>query len=335
MRIAVDLMGADLKPKDLLAGLHSAARECPDLHIIAVGRESDIRPYIDKELKNIEIRNANDVIGPDEDPAFSVRRKKEASMVVAGQMVFDGEADAMISAGNTGALVATGIFVMKRMDGVERPGLAPMIPTVDNVGVIALDLGANMDAQPEHLVQYAIMGSIYREKINGIVKPRVGLLNVGTEEGKGNKLTSSAYDLLAKAPIHFVGNVEARDVLTRNCDVLICDGFVGNVLLKAMEGTANTMFSIIRNELTSSFFTKLLALPLRSSLRKIKDKYNYKSTGGGILLGVNGLCFKAHGSSDSFAFKNAIFQARKAIENDLIGVIAKELQKQAESTDRK
>lgn len=327
MRIAVDVMGADLEPRALLDGIVLAAREWPDTHLFVVGHEEQIKPYIDHSVSNIEIVHASEMITSTDDPGFAVRRKKEASMVLAGQMVFDGEVDAMISAGNSGALVATGLFVIKRMDGVDRPALAPIIPTVDNVGVLALDLGANMDSMPEHLLQYAILGSIYRQKINGIDKPRVGLLNVGTEAGKGNKLSMSAFDLLAEAPIHFIGNVEARDVLQRNCDVLVCDGFVGNVLLKAMEGTANTMFSIIRDELSASFWTKLLAAPLRTRLRGIKDKYNYKSTGGGVLIGVNGLCFKAHGSSDAFAFKNAIAQARKAIQHDLIAVMAAEMRK--------
>src|SRR5690606_20097376 len=168
------------------------------------------------------------------------------SMVVAGTLVKEGHAEAMLSAGNTGALMATGLLVVGRMDGIERPALAPMMPTMDDKGVLSLDLGANMDAKPEHLLQYAIMGSIYRNKVHGIEKPRVGLLNVGTEEKKGNELTKAAYELLKQSPIHFIGNVESRDVLNRNCDVLVCDGFAGNIMLKSMEGAAGTIFSALK-----------------------------------------------------------------------------------------
>lgn len=163
-------------------------------------------------------------------------------MVVAGRMVREGEADAMISAGNTGALMTTGLLVVGRMEGIERPALAPMIPTIDDQGILALDLGANMDAKPEHLAQYALMGSLYRQKVHGVTSPRVGLLNVGTEAGKGNELTKLAFPLIEQLPVHFVGNVESRDVLTGNCDVLVCDGFAGNIMLKSLEGTAGPYF---------------------------------------------------------------------------------------------
>jgi glycerol-3-phosphate acyltransferase PlsX len=327
LKIAVDIMGADLEPSVLLAGIQDAAKEWPTLELLAVGDEKQITPYIDGKIKNITVVHAEDIIGPNDDPASAAKRKLQSSMVIAARLVRDQSADAMISAGNTGGLVSAGALHIKRIPGVIRPALAPMIPTVDNIGLLALDLGANMDCKAEQLLQFAIMGSIYREKIHDLPNPRVGLLNVGTEDGKGNALTKAAHELLIQAPINYIGNVEARDVLQRNCDVLVCDGFVGNVLLKAMEGTANTMFQIIRDELSHSVWTKLLALPLRNRLRGIKDKYNYKSTGGGVLLGVNGLCLKAHGSSDAFAIKNAILQAKKAHENRLIEVIQDELSK--------
>jgi glycerol-3-phosphate acyltransferase PlsX len=319
-------MGADHQPAELIKGLNMAAEEWLDVQLIAVGDEAILSQYIGSDSK-LKIQHAADFIRPDMDGAHAVRRNKQASVVVAATLVFNGEADAMISAGNTGALVSAGFLYIKRLDDIKRAELAPMIPTVDNVGVLALDLGADMDSEPLQLVQYAIMGSAYRKMFHGMDRPRVGLLNVGTEDGKGNCLSKQAFELLKTAPINFIGNVEARDVLQRNCDVLVCDGFSGNILLKAMEGTANTMFSIIRDELSASFWTKLLALPLRKRLRGIKDKYNYKSTGGGILLGVNGLCFKAHGSSDALAIKNAISQARYAIKNDLLNVIRSEIKK--------
>ncbi len=335
LRIAVDVMSADHDPSVLINGMLMAAQEWSDIKLIAVGNEELLSKYIDTSKTGIEIKHASDIIGPNEDGAYAARRNLNASVVVAANLVSDKHADAMISAGNTGALVAAGLFHIKRLNGIKRAALAPMIPTVDNIGVLALDLGADMDSEAIQLVQYAIMGSVYRKMFHGIENPRVGLLNVGTEPGKGNKLTKATYELLTEAPVNFIGNVEARDVLQRNCDVLVCDGFPGNILLKAMEGTANTMFSIIREELSSSWWTKLLALPMRSKLRGIKDKYNYKSTGGGILLGVNGLCFKAHGSSDAYAIKNAISQARKAIQLDLVQVIGHEISKYTVNSDGK
>lgn len=247
-------------------------------------------------------------------------------MVVAGRMVREGEADAMISSGNTGALMTTGLLVVGRMQGIERPALAPMIPTLDDVGVLALDLGANMDAKPEHLVQYALMGSIYRNKVHGIAKPRVGLLNVGTEPGKGNELTKEAYPLLENLPgIHFIGNVEARDVLTGNCDVLVCDGFAGNILLKSLEGTAGALFALLKEQFSRSLKTKLGAAMLMPELRALKGKMDYKEHGGAPLLGLSGLVVKGHGSSDGNAVKNAVRQARIALQADLVPSISKEI----------
>ncbi len=334
MKIAVDVMGADLQPHELLQGIHLAAQEWPDTELIVVGDEKLLAPHIDQSLSNVRVLHAESFVTPLDKPE-SVRTNRQASMAIAGHLVKNREVDAMISAGNTGALVATGLLIIRRIEGIDRPALAPLIPTVDNVGILALDLGANMDADIEQLAQYAVMGSIYRQNIHGMPKPRVGLLNVGTEAGKGNRQTTAAYELFSTLPIHFIGNVEARDVLSRNCDVLICDGFAGNVLLKAMEGTVSTLFQILRDELTKTFWSRLFALPLRSSLRQIKEKYNYKSVGGGILLGVDGLCFKAHGSSDAYAIKNAVFQARTAISQQLLTVLKEETAKLQLTTNRK
>lgn len=246
-------------------------------------------------------------------------------MVVAGRLVREGQAEAMISAGNTGALMTTGLLVVGRLEGIERPALAPMIPTVDQRGVLALDLGANMDAKPEHLAQYALMGSIYRQKVHGIAAPRVGLLNVGTEAMKGNELTKAAYPLLEDLPIHFVGNVESRDILSGACDVIVCDGFAGNIMLKSLEGTAGTMFSILKQEFSKSLKNKLAAAVLMPSLRGIKKMMDYKEHGGAPLLGLNGLVVKGHGSSDGGAIRNAVRQARLALQSQLTENIAKEI----------
>lgn len=326
MRIAIDAMGGDHAPGVAVQGALEAAREYQDVELILVGDEARLAPLVGQAPANLRILHATETISSDDEPVKAVRRKKDSSMVVAGRLVKDKEADAMISAGNTGALMATGLLVVGRIDGISRPALAPMIPTRDGKGVLALDLGANMDATPENLVQYAIMGSIYRQKVHGIDSPRVGLLNVGSEEMKGNELTKAAYPLLQNAPIHFVGNVEARDVLQAECDVLVCDGFVGNILLKSLEGTADVIFSVLKEEFTKSFLTKLAAAIVKPGLSRFKKKLDYTEHGGAPLLGVNGLCLKSHGSSDAKAFKNAVRQARIALQNDLVGTISREIQ---------
>ncbi|NMM51292.1 phosphate acyltransferase PlsX [Paenibacillus aquistagni] len=325
MKIVIDAMGGDHAPKSNVEGACEAAKMWKDMEIILVGDEAQIRPLLQDAPSNITVVHAPERIEADDEPVKAVRRKKGASMVMAGRMVREGEADCMISAGNTGALMTTGLLVVGRMDGVERPALAPMLPTTDGKGVLALDLGANMDAKPEHLVQYAIMGSIYREKMHGMPKPRVGLLNVGTEAKKGNELTKEVFPMLEKANIHFVGNVEARDVLESNCDILVCDGFVGNVMLKSLEGTAGSLFDVLKKEFTRNFMTKMAAAILMPGLKRLKKMMDYKEHGGAPLLGLQGLVIKAHGSSDKRAVLNAIRQARTALENQLIATISSEI----------
>lgn len=325
MRIAIDAMGGDHAPDAVVAGALQAAAEWPDTQLILVGRKDRLEPLLAGCPSNVRLHHAEEMIGAEDEPVKAVRRKKDASMVVAGQLVRAKEADAMISAGNTGALMATGLLVVGRIKGIERPALAPMIPSMDGEGVLALDLGANMDATPEHLLQYAIMGSVYRSKVHGVAKPRVGLLNVGTEPGKGNELTKAAFPLLQEAPIHFVGNVEARDVLSGTCDVLVCDGFVGNILLKSLEGTAGAIFSALKTEFTRSLSTKLAAAVLKPGLSQFKKKLDYTEHGGAPLLGIDGLVLKSHGSSDAHAFKNAVRQARTALQNGLVEAISSEI----------
>ncbi|MDF2657394.1 MAG: phosphate acyltransferase [Paenibacillus sp.] len=326
MRIAIDAMGGDNAPRTTVEGALLAAREWSDVQIILVGDETQIAAFMHTGSvpANVTVHHASDVIAADDEPVRAVRRKKDASMVVAGRLIREGAADAMISAGNTGALMTTGLLIVGRIDGIERPALAPMLPTMDDSGVLALDLGAYMDASPHNLLQYAVMGSIYRNKVHGLQKPRVGLLNVGTEAMKGNELTKQAYPLLEQAPIHFIGNVEARDVLQGACDVLVCDGFVGNILLKSMEGTAGTIFSVLKTEFTRSFFSKLAAAVLKPGLVAFKKKMDYNEHGAAPLLGIEGLVLKSHGSSDANAIKNAVRQARIALASRLVEAISTE-----------
>ncbi|XID95188.1 phosphate acyltransferase PlsX [Paenibacillaceae bacterium WGS1546] len=325
MRIAIDAMGGDNAPQAHVESALSAAAEWPDTQLILVGRPDVLEPLIGPGGPgNVSIEPAAEVIASDDEPVRAVRRKTDASMVVAGRMVKEGRADAMISAGNTGALMATGLLVVGRMKGIDRPGLAAIFPTLDNKGLLALDMGANMDAKPEHLLQYALMGSLYRSKVHGIAQPRVGLLNVGTEAAKGNELTKLAFGLLENAPIRFVGNVEARDVLDGACDVIVCDGFSGNILLKALEGAAQSIFKLLKEELTSSLTSKLAAGVLKPSFRRVRERMDYNEYNGAPLLGINGLVVKGHGSSNAKAMKTAIRQTRTAIGNRLIASLAEE-----------
>lgn len=325
MRIAIDAMGGDNAPKIVVEGALAAAKEWKDVQIILVGNSAAIEAHLTEKPANLTIHHTEEVIEAEDEPVKAVRRKKDASMVVAGRLVREKKAEAMISAGNTGALMTTGLLVVGRIPGIERPALAPMIPTMDGNGVLALDLGANMDATAEQLIQYAIMGSIYRSKVHGIAKPRVGLLNVGTEATKGNELTKAAYPLMEQAPIHFVGNVESSQVLRAKCDVIVCDGFAGNIMLKSLEGAASTIFSALKQEFTKTFFTKLAAAVLKPGLTQFRKKLDYNEHGAAPFLGIDGLVLKSHGSSDANAIKNAVRQARIALQNDLVGTISAEI----------
>jgi glycerol-3-phosphate acyltransferase PlsX len=325
MRIAVDAMGGDHAPEAVVVGALQAAKTWSDLEIILVGDAKLIEPMMTEKCENIMIHHTSERIEADDEPVKAVRRKKQASMVLAAKMVADHQADAMISAGNTGALMTAGLLVVGRIPGILRPALAPMIPNIHGGGVIALDLGANMDANAEHLCQYAVMGSLYRKKVHQISDPRVGLLNIGTEAMKGNELTKEAFKLLEKAPITFIGNVESRDVLNPPCDVIVCDGFAGNIMLKSYEGAAKIIFSAIKQEFTRNIFTKLAASIVKQGLSSFRKKFDYTEHGAAPLLGINGIVLKCHGSSDAHAYKNAFRQARLMFNNQLVETITNEI----------
>lgn len=325
MRIAIDAMGGDHAPKEIVLGAVKAVQHFSDLEITLFGKEEAIRPFLSK-TDRIQLIHTEEVIEATDEPVRAVRRKKQASMVLMAEEVKQGRAHACISAGNTGALMAAGLFIVGRIEGIERPALAPTLPTLDGKGFVFLDVGANVDARPEHLLQYALMGSIYAEKTRGIRKPRVGLLNVGTEDQKGNDLAKRAFQLMQSANIHFVGNVEARDLLEGVADVVVTDGFTGNVALKTIEGTAISMFTMLKEALTSSFSSKLAAAVLKPKLLEIKKKMDYSEYGGAALFGLNAPVIKAHGSSDANAIFHAIRQAREMVLHDMVGTIKEELE---------
>lgn len=331
MKLAIDAMGGDNAPKEIVLGAMKAVDAFPDLTLILVGNEQKIKEHL-KEHDRIQIIHTNEVILGTDEPVRAVRRKKTASMVLAAQQVTDGNADACISAGNTGALMAAGLFVIGRIEGIERPALSPTLPTIGGEGFLLLDVGANADAKPEHLLQYAIMGSIYSEKVRGIASPRVGLLNIGTEEKKGNELTKQAFGLLKSSNLNFIGNVEARDLLEGVADVVITDGFTGNMVLKTLEGTALSVFKMLKTALTSSLKAKLAAAVLKPDLYKLKNKMDYSEYGGAGLFGLKAPVIKAHGSSDAQAIYSAVRQARDMVENHVTGLIKDSVEKTKESS---
>ncbi|SPU11681.1 putative glycerol-3-phosphate acyltransferase PlsX [Niallia circulans] len=320
MKIAMDAMGGDNAPKEIVIGAQKAIETFSDLEILLVGDEKQIQSFLTNK-ERIDILHTEEQILATDEPVRAVRRKKTASMVLGATEVKEGRADAFISAGNTGALMATGLFVVGRMEGIDRPALAPTLPTISGEGFLLLDVGANVDAKPENLVQYAMMGSIYSEKVRGVAKPRVGLLNIGTEEKKGNELTKKTFELLQSTNIHFIGNVEARDLLDGVCDVAVTDGFTGNMILKTVEGTAMSMFKMIKAELMSSFTSKMAAAVLKPNLKQIKNKLDYSEYGGAALFGLNAPVIKAHGSSDSQAIFSAIRQTREFVQSGVVAQI--------------
>ncbi|MFQ3543367.1 phosphate acyltransferase PlsX [Halobacillus rhizosphaerae] len=320
MKLAIDAMGGDHAPEEIVKGAVQAAKSIPNLTITLIGDEEKIRPFLNNE-KNITIIHTTEVITSEDEPVRAVRRKKNASMVLMANEVKEGRADGCISAGNTGALMSAGLFIIGRMPGVDRPALSPTLPTQDGQGFLMLDVGANVDAKPEHLLQYAVIGSIYAEKVRNINKPRVGLLNVGTEDGKGSDLTKKAFQLMKEAPIHFIGNVESRDLLDGAADVVVTDGFTGNVALKTIEGTALTMFSMMKKTFMSSLKTKLAAGLVKKDLKKLQTQLDYSEYGGAGLFGLSAPVIKAHGSSNQRAVYNAIRQACQMVERDVTTTI--------------
>ncbi|MEM1503280.1 phosphate acyltransferase PlsX [Domibacillus sp. 8LH] len=325
MKLAIDAMGGDHAPEQIILGVNRALKEMPQLEVMLYGDEEKIRPYLE-ESSRAQVVHAPDMILGTDEPVRAVRRKKQSSLVLMAEAVAANEAAACVSAGNTGALMAAGLFVVGRIDGVERPALAPTLPTIDGKGFVMLDAGANSDAKPEHLLQYAIMGSVYAEKVRGIPKPRVGLLNIGTEEKKGNDLTKAAYKLLSKAAdLNFIGNIESRELLNGAADVVVTDGFTGNMVLKTIEGSALSVFSMLKTALTASTKSKIGALLLKDELRGLKSKMDYTEYGGAGLFGLKAPVIKAHGSSDANAFYHAIEQAYKMAQANVPVIIESQI----------
>ena len=298
-----------------------AKQDFPDIEFQLYGKEAEIKKYITDE-KNITIIHTNEKIASDDEPVKAIRRKKTASLVLAAQAVKNGEADAIFSAGNTGALLAAGLFIVGRIKNVERPGLMSTLPVMGepDKGFDMLDLGANADNKPEHLVQYAVLGSFYAEKVRNVQNPRVGLLNNGTEETKGSELTKKAFELLAAdETINFVGNVEARELLNGVADVVVTDGFTGNAVLKSIEGTAMNMMSLLKTAILSEGVKgKMGALLLKNALRGMKDEMDYSKHGGAVLFGLKAPVIKTHGATGPDAVRYTIRQIHTMLETQVV-----------------
>lgn len=336
MRIAVDAMGGDYAPQAIVEGALLALRDCPDIEqMFLVGDEAAIQTELAKHggwSPRVVIRHASEVVGMGDSPATAVRRKKDSSINRAMDLVKSGEAAAVFAAGNTGAAVAAATLKLRTLEGVRRPGIAVAMPTVNDKPVVVIDGGATTDCTPEILMQYAIMGSTYSREIIGRPDPHVGVMSVGTEEAKGNVLSKETFELLEQAPVHFIGNVEGHDIFKGDVDVVVCDGFTGNVILKTSESAAHAIGSWLKRELTRNFVRMLGALLIRSGLRSLKEKISQTTYGGAPLLGVNGICIIGHGSSNAVAVKNGIRQARDAVKQRVNEAILEGVRQCAVST---
>lgn len=311
VNVAVDAMGGDNAPGEVVKGAVEAVNADRRVKVFLVGREPLIKEELKKydyDAERLEVVHADEVIETGEPPVMAIRKKKESSLVKCMYLVKSGECDALVSAGSTGAVLVGGQIIVGRIKGVERPPLAPIIPNIKGVSLL-LDCGANVDARPTQLVQFAKMGSVYMESVIGVKNPRVGLVNIGAEEEKGNALTKETYPLLHNCPeINFIGNVEARDVPMGAADVLVCEAFVGNVILKMMEGVSDALIKKIKAGMMSSFKSKIGALLVKPALKQTLKDFSTEEYGGAPLLGLNGLVVKTHGSSKANEIRNSILQ---------------------------
>lgn len=330
MKIIVDAMGGDNAPESTVLGCIKARDEY-GINIILSGNEQIIKKILDKnttDTKNIDIINAEEIITNDDKPVLAIKKKKDSSLVKALSAVKDNEADAIVSAGSTGALLSGGLIIIGRMDEIERPAICTNIPNTVGGYSLLIDSGANVDCKAAYLYDFAIMANIYSQKVMGIESPRISLANIGTEEGKGDQLTKETYELLKNSKlINFNGNIESRDILRGAADVIVCDGFIGNMILKTLEGTAIELMKSLKKELSSSFRTKLGAALAMPALNNLKNMFDFNEIGGAPLLGLKAPVIKAHGSSNETAIKNAIRQAKLCVENNVVKLIEESIVK--------
>jgi len=329
MTIAVDVMGGDNAPQAAAIGAIQALEDksLGISKVILVGREDEVKAVLagyNFDASRIEIVNADEVISVEESPTNAIKTKKNSSMVVGLNLVKAGQAAAFVSAGSTGALLAGATLIIGRIKGIKRPALGVVFPNTQGYTFL-VDSGANVDAKPEYLLQFAQMGAIYMQSIMDVKNPRIGLINVGTEREKGNILTKEAYVLLEGSDLNFIGNVEGRDVPLGAVDVAVCDAFIGNIILKYSEGFAKGIMSMLKTELMSDSMSKFGALLSKKAYGRLRKRFDYTEVGGAPFIGLNGLVVKAHGSSDAKAIKNAIRQCCKFIQADVVGQIREKI----------
>jgi glycerol-3-phosphate acyltransferase PlsX len=327
LKIIVDAFGGDNAPLAVIKGSAMAVEKL-NVDIVLCGDEKKIKSLASDSnisLKNIDIIHSDTVIDIHEEPTEIIKSKKNCSMATGLQALADGKGDAFLSAGSTGALTVGATFITKRLKGIKRATLAPILPA-KNGYVLLVDGGANVDCRAEMIVQFAVMGSAYMEKVMGISNPRVGLVNVGSEETKGREMEIEAYKQLSKSPINFIGNVEARDIPKSVCDVIVTDGFTGNIILKLYEGMGSFFAGSLKEMLTNGIISKIASLLLLKKIKIFKKKFDYSEVGGAVLMGISKPVIKAHGSSDEKAFFNAIRQAKNCVEGGITEQITKHLQ---------
>ena len=330
MKIYVDAMGGDNAPQAIVEGTLEALARYPDISVVLGGPKEQVEPLLASagaDLRaRIELDDAPEVITNHESPVMGVRKKTNSATVKGMLAVREGRCDGFVSAGSTGATLAGGMFRLGRIPGIERPALAPLLPNGKG-HFLLIDCGANVDCKPEYLVQFGLMGDAYMRGVQGMSNPRVGLINIGAEAEKGNALVKAVYPMMEAAPYHFVGNVEARDITGDQADVLVADGFSGNLVLKFMEGVAATLMGIIKKELLADNRGKISALIGKPAFRRVKKTMDYTEVGGAPLLGVQGAVVKAHGSSNAHAFASAIGQCKKMIDGKVVDIIAEGVRK--------
>ncbi|HHW89600.1 MAG TPA: phosphate acyltransferase PlsX [Clostridiales bacterium] len=331
MKILVDAFGGDHAPSEIIKGAIDALKNNPDIKIILSGKQDVIL----KELENytfdsnrLEILEAQEIISNDEHPTSAIRDKKESSLVKGlYRLKEDPQIAAMISAGSTGAFLTGAMLIVGRLDGIDRPALAPVLPTITRGHTMLIDCGANMDSKPDYFVQFAIMGSAYMQSVFNIESPRVGLLSVGIEDEKGNAQTKAALELLKKAPINFKGNMEARDALSGDYDVVVSDGFAGNVMLKSIEGAVNLILTALKQAVMERTLSKIGAALMKPAFKQLKERLDYNQVGGAPFLGCKKIVIKTHGSSKASSITAAILQAHTMAKMDLIGKIKSGIEK--------
>ncbi len=326
IKIAIDVMGGDKAPKAIISGALKAIDSFDDLNLILIGKHDIIKNNLNKnEYSNhqrLEIENASDIVGMEDSPSKSIRKKKNSSIYIGTSLVNENKADAFISAGNTGAVMAASLLNIGRIAGIKRPSIATVFPSISGKTLV-MDAGANVDSKAKNLLQFAIMGQIYYENIFNKKDPYLGLLSIGEEKQKGNKLTAETYELLENDNriTNFCGNVEGRDIFNKTCDIVICDGFTGNIVLKTSEGAIFYIMDLFKNLFKRNIMTKLGAVLIKPFLKSVKNKIDYRQYGGAPLLGINGVVIISHGSSDEVAITSAIKVARDTVNKNVVNLI--------------